>query len=345
MTNKPNIYLFYGEDDFSLRRKVDLWKQSFAKKFGPAGVIFFDAQNLSGRELMNKLSTELSPSLFATKKLIIVRDALPKKADQTSLAEFLLDLPEKLPSDYFLVFWETSKPDKRLGFTKNFLALVNVTDFELPHGVQLNQWLAVMAKNLEIKISPEAVDLLSKFLGRDLFEEKKFGGKVVERKEAFDLWQAYSELTKLAASGQEVTAAAVQALVRPKISDSVFALTDQIVARNRQGAFQALENFLAGANIEEKQSFIKIVGLLSEQLRSLLAVLLLSEAKLSQDQIAEKLGWTAGRVFITLKNSKNFPVAKLKQLLNKLLLIDVKLKSSEADPKLMVDLFLSEAVE
>jgi DNA polymerase III delta subunit len=357
LKTKPNIYLFYGEDDFSLRRKVDSWKQEFAKKFGAAGVIFFDAQNFSSPELVNKLTEELSPSLFAAKKLIIVRDCLPRKADQTNLADFLLGLSVAMPPDCFLVFWETSKPDKRLGFTKKFLSLVNVTEFELPHGIQLNLWLSAMAKNLEIKISPEAVELLAQFLGRDLFEEKKFGGKVVERKEAFDLWQAYSELTKLAASGParlasesvagggEVTKAQVAALVKPKISDSVFALTDQIVARNRQGAFQALENFLAGSNIDEKQSFIKIVGLLSEQLRSLLAVLVLSQAKLSNDQIAEKLGWTAGRVFITLKNSKNFPVVKLKQLLNKLLLIDVKLKSSEADPKLMMDLFLSEAVE
>lgn len=345
MSNKPNIYLFYGGDDFSLRRKIDLWKAEFAKKFGVAGVIFFDAQDWPDQETANKLQDELSPSLFASKKLIIVRDSLPKKADQKDLAEFFLGLPDKLPKDYFLIFWETTKPDKRLGFTKKFLALINVNEFELPHAAGLDQWIKAMAHNLEVKISDAAIDKLAQFLGRDLFEEKKFGGKVVERKEAFDLWQVYSELNKLASSGGEINPAQVEALVKPKIPDSVFALTDQIVAKSRQGAFQALENFLAGGSLDEKSAFIKIIGLLSDQLRSLLVVSLLAQANFSSEKIAEKLGWSTGRVFVTNKNSKAINITKLKQLLNKLLLIDVALKSSDADPKLAIDLFLAQAVE
>lgn len=342
---KPNIYLFYGEDDFSLRRKIDLWKAEFAKKFGVAGVIFFDAQDWSEKETVNKLQDELSPSLFASKKLIIIRDSLPKKAEQKDLAEFFLGLPSILPKDYFLIFWETIKPDKRLGFTKKFLALTNATEFELPHGAGLDQWIKAMAHNLEIKISDAGIEKLAQFLGRDLFEEKKFGGKVVERKEAFDLWQVYSELSKLGSSGVQIGALEVETLVKPKIPDSVFALTDQIIAQNRKGAFQALENFLAGRSTDEKSAFVKIIGLLSDQLRSLLVVSLLSQVNFSSEQIAEKLGWSTGRVFITARNSKALNIAKLKQLLNKLLLIDVALKSSDADPKLAIDLFLAQAVE
>src|SRR2546426_4428742 len=113
-----NIYLFFGEDDFSLRRKIDHWKAEFTKKFGPAGVIFFDSQNLSEIELIEKIRTELSPSLFAAKKLIIIRDALPKKAEQKNLSEFFLDLSNLAPKDYFLIFWESARPDRLLGFTK-----------------------------------------------------------------------------------------------------------------------------------------------------------------------------------------------------------------------------------
>lgn len=340
-----NIYLFYGEDDFSLRRKIDLWKAEFAKKFGVAGVIFFDARDWPDQETANKLQDELSPSLFASKKLIIVRDSLPKKAEEKDLAEFFLGLPSILPKDYFLIFWETAKPDKRLGFTKKFLALINVNEFELPHAAGLDQWIKAMAKTLEVKISDAAIDKLAQFLGRDLFEEKKFGGKVVEYREAFDLWQVYSELNKLASSGTEINTAEVEALVKPKIPDSVFALTDQIVAQNRQGAFQALENFLAGGNLDEKSAFVKIIGLLSDQLRSLLVISLLLQQGQTNDAIAEKLGWSTGRVFVTARNSKALNIAKLKDLLNKLLLIDVALKSSDADPKLAIGLFLAQATE
>ena len=38
-----NLFLFYGEDDFSLKRKLDHWKVEFAKKYSPQAVIFLDA--------------------------------------------------------------------------------------------------------------------------------------------------------------------------------------------------------------------------------------------------------------------------------------------------------------
>ena len=87
-SKKTNVYLFYGEDDFSLRRKIDQWKTEFAKKYSVAAVVFFDAADLSDAELIKKMETELAPSLFSSKKLLIIRDGLPKKSDQERLAAF-----------------------------------------------------------------------------------------------------------------------------------------------------------------------------------------------------------------------------------------------------------------
>src|SRR5262245_41480147 len=106
-----NIYLFYGEDDFSLRRKIDKWKEEFAKKYSALAISFFDGAELSEFALIQRLQEQLAPSLFSTKRLIIIRDGLPKKADQESLIEFLLELPGKAPKDFFVVFWQTARPD------------------------------------------------------------------------------------------------------------------------------------------------------------------------------------------------------------------------------------------
>jgi len=348
-----NLFLFYGEDDFSLKRKLDHWKVEFAKKYSPQAVIFLDASELSETQLIQTLQQELTPSLFASKKLLIIRDALPKKAEpayaeasagrQEKLCERLLDLPNTAPKDYFIVFWQTTKPDGRLKFTKQFKTLVNVTEFELPHGLLLNQWIQAMSKTLGVAITDRAADRLAQFLGRDLFEEKRVGGRVVDRKEAFDLWQVYSELLKLASNTDNIDIEQVNQLVQPKTSDSVFALTDQMIAKNQKGTFEALENFLATSTTEEKTTFIKIIGLLSDQLRSLLVVGLLQKQSLSNDQIADKLGWSSGRVFITAKNLRAVSIPKLKSLLFELLTIDYRIKSSDANVKLDLDLFLTKA--
>ena len=338
-----NIFLFSGEDDFSLRRKIDFWKAEFAKKYTSQAISFIESESISEIELIKRLENLLAPSLFTTKKLIILKDILPKKADQEKLNEFLLALPERTSKDYFLIFWQSTKPDGRLKFTKQFKSLVTVTEFELPHGQVLNQWIKAMTKTLGAEITDPATDRLAQYLGRDLFEEKKFGGKVVERKEAFDLWQVYSELLKLSSNTSKIEPQHVTSLVRAKIPDSVFTLTDEVLAKNQKGAFIALENFLSTSTAEEKSTFIKIIGLLSEQLRSLLVVSLFQKKGDDNEQIAEKLGWTSGRVFITARNSKNVSIDKLKQLLKQLLMIDYRIKSSDTNTKLEIDLFLARA--
>ena len=352
---KSNVYLFYGEDDFSLRRKIDFWKTEFAKKYGSSSISLVDGENLSESELISQLQTNLAPSLFSSKKLIIIRDGLPKTATQTALAEFLMNFLQSAPVDYFVIFAQ-AKVDRRLGFTKKFLASgINLTEFTLPHGMVLNQWIKAMAKTLGAEITDGAADRLAQFLGRDLFEEKKFGGKVVERKEAFDLWQTYSELLKLSSNSASIQPDLVTQLVKPKIPDSVFTLTDEVIAKNQKGAFIALENFLGAATAEEKTTFIKIIGLLADQLRSLLVVSLLGKEGKTNDQIAESLGWSGARVFITAKNlsarggsasgGKNTSIDKIKQLLGQLLLIDSRIKSSDTNTKLDIDLFLVSATQ
>jgi DNA polymerase-3 subunit delta len=341
---KTNVYLFYGEDDFSLRRKVEQWKTEFAKKYSAAAVVFLDAADLSEAELIKKLETELTPSLFSSKKLLIVRDGLPKKSDQERLAAFLLKLAATLSPDDFVVFWQTTKPDGRQKFVKEFKAAVHVQEFILPHGRELNAWIMAMAKKLGASITPPAAEALATALGRDLFEEKKAGGRVVERHEAFDLWQANSELAKLAAFAPEITPEAVSLLVPAKVPDSVFIFSDSLAAKDRRQAYAALANFLAGAAGDEKGAFIKIIGLLAEQFRSLLLLNTLQTAGLSAADIAEKLGWSSGRVFMMSKRASSFAPDVLRRILARLLAIDLAIKSTDANPRLMLDQFIAELI-
>ena len=70
---KKNIYLFFGEDDFSLRRKVDIWKNEFAKKYSGSSVVVLDGNKADSSELAKKIEEALAPSLFSEKKLIICK--------------------------------------------------------------------------------------------------------------------------------------------------------------------------------------------------------------------------------------------------------------------------------
>jgi len=331
-----------GEDDFSMQRKVDLWRAEFAKKYSSTSITIIDGETCPPHELVKNLQQAVAPSLFSSKKLIIVKDGLPNKADQKELADAIIKTVDELSKDFFLVFWQTKKLDKRLGVTKQILkANFTVNEFNLPHGQELTSWIKTQVKLMGSAIEPEAADRLGEFLGRDLFEEKKAGGRVIERKEVFNLWQGYSEIQKLASFSKNITVADVELLVKPKLPENVFALSDQILNKNKAGALQVFETLMSTLGSDERSSILKIVGLLSEQVRGLIMVSKLSG--LSQVDIAEKLGWSSGRVFMVAKHARNSDVAKLAKLLNKLMHIDVSLKSSDLNPKLLLNLFIAEA--
>lgn len=341
---KMGVYLFYGEDDFSTARKVDRWKAEFVKKYSASALTVVNSDGLDERDIIGKLEAAVSPSLFAATRLVIAKDCLPKKAAAEKLAERIIKISKNVPKDCFLVFWETGKLDKRLSFTKEFLKLpINVTEFSLPHGRELDSWLIAQAQALGSRLKPDGADLLAQFLGRDFFEERRAGGKVIDRKEFFDLWQAYSELLKLSGYAREIGKREVELLVPPKVPENVFALSDRILERDRRGALRVLEELFGSGEADEKSVAIKLVGLLSEQLRSLATVALYKSAGLSQDEMAERLGWSPGRVFVTLKNASRIDLLKLKLMLRKLLQVELTLKSSDASPKLLLDRWIVEA--
>jgi DNA polymerase-3 subunit delta len=337
-TSSPssNVYIFHGEDDFSIKRKIDFWREEFAKKYSSSGIVFFDGEKLDEMELMKKLEESLAPSLFSSKKFIIAKNVLPSKASQESLAEALSNIIGKIPNDYFLVFWQTEKLDQRLKVIKRILSLnIKVTEFKLPIGKEFTSWLFTEAKKLGVEFEPSALEKLAQYLGRDLVEERK--------SPQYDLWQAQSELEKLASFSKQIKSEHIEGLIKPKLPDNVFALSDSIINKQERQAFTILEQLLTQSGSDEKSSVIKIVGLLAEQLKALVSVSLLSKQKKSQEEMAEILGWTSGRVYINLKLAKNLDMSKAKELLALLLKIDKSLKSSDADPKLLINMFIHQA--
>jgi DNA polymerase III subunit delta len=342
--SSSNVFLFFGEDDFSIRQKLDHWKAEFAKKYSRDSIVQLDATEIVETDLFKRLGEVFAPSLFSSQKLIVVKDIFPTKATQEILGDKLLDLINSLSQDHFLIFWQTKKPDRRLSITKKLLkSKIETKEFTLPSGTMLNAWIKVQASEMNVTIDEDAVEKLAVYVGRDLFEEKKIGARVIERKEAFNLWQVHSELSKLVSSSDHIKVNDVESLVQPKFSENVFLLSDEINRKNKKKALKILEILLDNQNLDEKSAIIKILGLLAEQVRSLILVGTLAANKLSQGEIAEKLGWSSGRVFITLKHVGNADLIKLKNLLSQLVNIDEQLKSSDANPKLLIDLFITQA--
>lgn len=336
-TNKQNFFLFYGPDDYSIRQKIENWKQEFSKKYTNSGIVDMLGTELEENELIGRLEEALSPSLFSQTKLVIAKACLPSKAAQEKLIDFWNKTIES-PTACFVIIWQPTGVDKRLGFTKKLIANKNVkvTEFNLPHGREFTAWLQNKTIQMGSGISPAALEKLAVKLGRDLFEQKKFGGRVVETKEVFDLWTAAAELEKLTSYSKEIKEQDIDDLVTGKIGDPTFLLADEVLKNQGQKALNMLEVVFRNSSVDEKTTAIKILALLSEQARGLLLVTLLMKKNLTSERIAETLGWSSGRIFMIQKQLQSVSLNKLKPLLGKILSTDQKLKSSDISPKLLM---------
>ena len=182
-------------------------------------------------------------------------------------------------------------------------------------------------------------------LGRDNGKETKFGGKVVDVQEVFNLWQAESEIRKLLAfaGNKEIREQEVAELVLENGEVDVFDLTNAIADNQKQKALALLHNFLKQqTGSDEKGTIIQLNALLSEQFRNVAMIQSFINSKTSESEILEQTGWKSGRLFVIKKVAARFPAKKVLETLNKLEALDLELKTSSTPPRVLLDLIVSQ---
>lgn len=319
------IVLLLGPDDFSKKEYV----RELAKK-EKAALEFFGA--LSELPLNDLTASDL----FSAKKFFALEDALSLLDEEA--------LPQLLASKNHIFFLQ-EKIDKRGALAKKIMAdkSVKKEEFTLPHGRELNEWLERRFLFYNAKASAEVVELLALKLGRDEAVETKFGGKIVDVKEQFSLWQADSEVKKLTAyaSGRQVSANDVEVLVSQDMEADVLKVVNAIGEGRQEEALELVGVFLQQETAgDEKGKIIQLNALLSEQFRNVAAVQDFLFRKIPETEILEKTGWKSGRLFIIKKIARKFAQKKVLDLLNKLAALDVELKSTSTPPRVLLDLIM-----
>jgi len=254
---------------------------------------------------------------------------------------------EKLFGTQNTIIVAEEKLDKRLAFVKKLTKdkRITIQNFDLPHGRELNVWIEKRVKDLGGKISKAVVEVLAVRLGRDEGTEKKFGGKIVEIKEAFNLWQADSEIQKLLAcsSAGEISENDVNNLVSENLEIDGFKITNAIGDGRKQEALDLIGHFLSEqTGSDEKGSIIQLSALLAEQFRNVAMVQDFSARHTPESEILEKTGWKSGRLFVMKKISSKFPSKKVMEFLKKVEALDTELKTTQTPPKVLLDLIVAQ---
>ncbi len=331
------LYLFFGPNDLARGAAVAALKRTI-----PDDLLDLNCTVLDGRRLRPIDVIQACDALpfIHERRLVIVEDALKgMKAEGDGAAakpaprgrgkkaaggENLVEYIAQLPATADLVFVETGEFDKRVALYNALKKHGQVREFPVLLGAELQRWLAGEARELGVKLSAEAGQLLAEFVGSD--------GRALR-----------SELAKLAAFVNfqgTIDAAAVRRMVEDASETSVFKFIDALASRRLGPALQTLREVLA-----EGQPAPLVFGLVGRQVRLLLGVSELQKSRLRPDEMAARLGQNPFAVRKAAEQAARFTTAALLTLHDRLTELDHWSKSGRIESDTALELLVAETCQ
>jgi len=308
------IYFLYGPDTYRSREKL---KELIAKNQIGFNVERINGAKIDADELNKHISTH---DLFSQKKFLVIDHMADKN---NKLKEDIINFLKKLKFNEldFLIFYD-SQIDKRSIIFKVLNSKADeIYAFDLLKPAEMEVWLQKKCQAINLNINKDNLKKLSVALGDDT-------------------WLAMSELQKLKAytNGEEVQYEDIDKMVRGKLDDDIFKLTDMIANNNNKS--QALK--LLKDQIESGSNEIYLLTMIVRQFRILIQLKSFLSKTSNTFQAAKTLNLHPFVVQKSLPMVSKYPIEKLKNIFQKLLKVDLQLKSSKVQGEVLLEKFVLE---
>jgi DNA polymerase III subunit delta len=204
-----NLFLFTGENSFTLRKKKNTWLREFVQKHGEENLSRIEGKGLT----MPNLLDEVSSAPFIAQHRLIVINGIPKWKK-----EDIAYLRNQIHPDVIVLFVDP-KPDKRLSGVKELLACASITTFAPYSPMELRSWIREFVAGHGASIGADAYIHLIEKVGEDQ-----------------DMLS--TELQKLCLYAQgEIIPAHIDDVVVPSREWLVWNLTDLLSRKKQKDAF------------------------------------------------------------------------------------------------------------
>ena len=204
-----------------------------------------------------------SRSLFAPKRVVVVRRAEKLKGDGGDLDAYLAD-----PTPGVTLVLQAGKPDKRRAVWKRLLKKVPVKSAEPLKGRRLSGYVVDQLRKRKLDLGPDGLEELIQRVGQDL---RRLMGEI-------DKLEAYAQ-------GQALSGADVSEILGRGIGQPIYKLTDAFMARRRDEALRLLDEAL-----EDREPGLRLLWSLHSTLRRLRVAKQLGRSGRSGPALASQLG-------------------------------------------------------
>ena len=294
------FYLLHGDEEYEREALV----ASMIEALVPAQTRDFNLDVLRAErlEVLDFFQVYETYPMMAESRLIVLRDAEALAADQCRGLERVFAAP--VETSQLLVVGR--KVDMRRKFFRELSRKGRALEFRPPYENQVPQWIQRYAKRQGIQIEPEAVQLLSQYVGakpRELVSELE-------------------KLVSFAGVGQLITASAVERVAGITRGASVFDLADALGKGQGKLAQKLMQKFLS-----QGEEPTRAVAMVTRHFQLLLKAKGLMDKSLPRDKMAAELGVAPFFLPGYLKQAQRRPTSWLWAGLSALKEADWRLKS------------------
>lgn len=297
---KP-LYLLYGDEPYLLNQCIQRLKYAVLdENTMDFNYSAFFAGDIDVGQIKDAVETL---PVFTSHRLVILREFQNLKESEMLELESLFKNP--VESTVFVVM--ADKLDKRKKSTKAIFEHATCVEFKKPYDNEVPQWITLLCKNLDLKISKDAVLRLNKLVGNNLTE----------------LESQIFKIQDYVGDKKNIELSDVNAVVSVSREENVFDFTHALGQKDRVKALEQLVNLL-----DQGQSETIIVNLVARHMRILLTV----RTGMDQGIGGAKLAGIANVSSYFIENycdqARLWPVKKIEEALTILHETDKALKSS-----------------
>lgn len=313
----PNLLCLYGEEDYFVARALE---QIERVVISPE-MREFNYQQVYGKELDGSRVYDYARTfpVFARQRLIVIR-----RIDEASTVELERLQPyitDAVPETVLIITAE--KVDARRKFYQQFKKHGQLVEFKRLYENRLPDFVRERSREFGFKMTEEAMARFCRRVGTNLYE-------------------VTAEMEKLAAFLGErdlADGADIDAVISDTRTESIFALTDAVGARNEQVAITLLHRILADGTAP-----LAALAMLVRHFRQLWKIQELLVQGVSRNEIPRTIGINPYFLDNLLTQARRFEREEFCVLFNDFVATDLALKSSGSRPDVLLERLLLKIV-
>lgn len=307
------VYLLYGEEAYLKK----MYKERLRKAALPEGdtmnYAYYEGKNVNVKEVI-----DLSETLpfFADRRLIILENTGLFKSAATDLADYI----KEIPTTSCLVFLET-EVDKRGKMFKVVKAEGRVTELPFQDEKTLKRWILGFVKKEQKQITEST---LNHFLD----------------KVGTDMENIQGELEKLFCYTQgkpEITVEDVEAICVTQITNRIFDMVNAAAEGRQREALDLYYDLIA-----LKEPAMRILYLLTRQMRLLMQVKEMQDLHFAQKEIASKAGIHPYAAQKYMAQTRYFSKERMREAVEESARLEQDVKTGKLSDTLAVEIFIIE---